>query len=158
MMRIPAKTRKKPARKADPLARQEGFTLIEVLVTLLILSTNLILVLQAYQSSLRALGASRTNLHVSALLGQRVAEIEKTILLNPGRIPQSAQGVFFGHYANYSWSQNVQEVAGSVDSEKPKRAPGYLCEVSITIWRTDSRDRYESTTLVYVPPEPEEKP
>jgi len=140
------------------LNRQEGFTLIEVLITLLILSTNLVLVLQAYQSSLRALGTSRENMHASALLGQRVADIEKSILLNPGQVPQSAEGVFSADYANYSWSQNIQEVTVSANGGTPSRSPGHLCEATIVIWRTGSLNRYESMTLLYIPPKPKEEP
>jgi len=46
----------------------QGFTLVEILVSLIVLSVGLVLVLQAFQASLRALGDARDRLWTCILL------------------------------------------------------------------------------------------
>jgi len=69
-----------------------GFTLVEVLVTLVILSTGIVLVLRAFETSLVALGDARDNLWAVNLMRQKTAEAE--LALAAGSSPPSTSESF----------------------------------------------------------------
>jgi|GEM_PF-5606712 len=60
-------------------ARDCGFTLLEVLVTLVILSVGIVVVLQAFQTSIVALEAARDSLRMELLLKEYLAETEGAV-------------------------------------------------------------------------------
>lgn len=65
---------------AQGCGNRRGFTLIEVLITLVILSTGIVIVLEAFQTSLVALNAAREHLRATSLLEQKTSEIGLEVL------------------------------------------------------------------------------
>jgi prepilin-type N-terminal cleavage/methylation domain-containing protein len=56
------------------IGRNKGFTLVEVIISIGILSFGLILVLQGFAQSLNAINISHKNLHASLLADEMIAQ------------------------------------------------------------------------------------
>jgi len=62
--------------------KNNGFTLIEIMVSIAILSIGLIVILQGFTSSLNTLGVCRNNLEASLFAEERMADLEIDIKQN----------------------------------------------------------------------------
>jgi len=87
-----------------------AFTLIEVLVTLVILSTGIVVVLHAFESSVTALGEARDVLNGTALARQKRVEIASELAAG-GSMPTGASGVFEAPFEDYAWYVDSTVVA-----------------------------------------------
>ena len=103
-----------------------GLTLVEVMISVVILSGGLIAVGRAYMISIGALGIGRENTEAFCLLKQKMGEIEEQALEQQGLLPGASRGGFEGNFSNYEWSTDVKQVA-----EK-------LSEVDLTVQRKGS--------------------
>ncbi|MCE9613171.1 MAG: prepilin-type N-terminal cleavage/methylation domain-containing protein [Lentisphaerae bacterium] len=121
--------------RACPSRGRGGFTLIEVLITLVILSTGIVVVLQAFQTSATALGASRDALYANHLLNVTMDELEQV-----GGGGVTGNQVFsppFDHFRRLVTEQRAEEVS-----------PG-LMHLTVEVWRDGSsavfkRDLYRA--------------
>jgi len=104
-----------------------GFTLIEVLITLVILSTGIIVVLRAFETSLSALGESRDSLRATMLIKERMIEVESAACRD-GDIRQD-NGSFDGAFSDYEYEMDAVpcERVGS----------NILHKVKVSVWRKD---------------------
>ena len=128
--------------------RCAAFTLIELLVTIVILSTGIVVILRAFESSVVALGESREVLYGTMLAREKLASVEAE--LEEGTPPTSnSSGWFEEDYENYRWSLRSSQVA-SVDSAVDDEGDTSLYEVEVAAWR-DGRDERQtvSTYLRY---------
>lgn len=112
--------------------KRSGFTLIEILITLVILSTGIVLVLEAFQTSLTALGASRDSLWSNVLIKEKLAGIEADELEDDDFEISDSSGNFDDPYRKYAWKMDVASI--NVSSSTGESA-GSLRELTITAWR-----------------------
>lgn len=139
----------KNSRAVRPECRSSGFTLIEVLITLVILSTGIILVLRAFEISLFALGESRDSLWANMLIREKMTDVQTSALENEGVAPMSSTGGFYGRYRDFRWDLQISRIQVLPDSPGGgEDEPGSLNRVIITVWRKGSGRRYSIATYL----------
>jgi len=127
-----------------------GFTLIEVLIAVVVLSVGIVLILQALHGALSAWDGGVERMRSAMLVQEKLEEWRLAARLT-GEIPASDRGGFETPFADYRWQVESETVA------LPGAAPqaGMLHELLCTVWR-EGRDRtFAAATRVYLPPEPE---
>lgn len=130
--------------------RIDGFTLIEVLISVVILSIGIVVVLQAFDTSLFALGVSRDTQRATMLIREKMAELEMSALEQDGIEPGSSSGRFLRTNKGFHWELQVTQVPrlirlGAGGGEIGTDA---LNEVVVTVWRKGSDRRYSVVTYV----------
>jgi Tfp pilus assembly protein PilV len=122
-----------------------SFTLIEVLVTLVILSAGIVLVLRAFETSLVALGEARDTARAASLLRRAVGEAEAAAVENGERGLQAAGG-----FADAGVDWRVRTVV-ELESEAGRAGTSNaVYRVNAVAWREGLDRRYSSATLVRV--------
>lgn len=111
-----------------------GFTLIELLVTLVILSTGIVVVLQAFQSAAVGLDEAREVTRGYALAEGKLAEIELSGLEAAG-----TAGAFDAPHANYRWRLELGEKLGAEDVARA---------VAVQVWREGSQTTHAIATYI----------
>jgi len=120
-----------------------GFTLIEVLVALVILSTGIVVVLRAFQTSLFALSEARDALRASMLMRDTLAETELAVIQEGASALRRLDGGFSGPG---DWVGTL-----SIDKEVPPEVgagSNGLFRVEIDLWRRDAGTHYGGATYV----------
>lgn len=111
-----------------------GFTLIEMLIALVILSTGIVIVLQAFQTSAKALGEARDAMRATHLMQRTLQEHERV----PGMAPTPVGGgVCPDPFDDFSWTADRARADAGVDG---------LSQLRIEVWRSNSRVRYAVST------------
>jgi len=110
---------------------KNGFTLLEVMVALAIVSIVLVSVLVSQTQSLRLQDETKFNTTAALLAQKKISEIEST---NSGSLT-SGSGDFGADFQNYSWEVNVQDVALS-GAEKFTQ---YLKQIDVSIYRGEKK-------------------
>jgi prepilin-type N-terminal cleavage/methylation domain-containing protein len=131
--------------KSGPWRRHAAFTLIEILVTLVILSTGIVVVLRAFESSVVALSESRDTLFGSMLAREKLVEIESS-LAQGDSFPPDSNGWFEGAFEKYRWAVESRRATATTEGEDRKAAR--LQEVQVTIWRDGSEQRRTFVTYL----------
>jgi prepilin-type N-terminal cleavage/methylation domain-containing protein len=140
-------------RGARPAAtsHQAGFTLIEVLISVVILSTGIVVVLQGLHASLSALDGSVEKTRSAMLLRNKIVEAQAAALDGSNPSTLASTGSFIDPYDLYRWRYSVNQMdspsAGTSESNV-----GALYEVGVAVWRDESARMYTAATLVYVAP------
>ena len=114
----------------------DAFTLIEVLITLVVLSTGIILVMRAFETSLVALCDSRDAVWATLLISEKLAEIEAG-----GPSAGRASGAFSRPYDDFRWERRVLWADGD--------ASNALYRVSVSVWRAGVSRKYAAVTQLY---------
>ena len=117
---------------------RRGFTLIEVLVTVVILSIGIVLVLRAFETSLVALGQARDALRAGHLIRGKMAEAEADAL-EGGRPAYGAGGRLEAPFSEYRWE---------LRSGGPSGTGTGVAAVVVDVWRAGWDVRYTGATLV----------
>lgn len=84
--------------------RAAGFTLIEALVALVILSTGIVLVLQAFQTGASALGVARE----AACAAHLTHQVLQTLPAARGTAVSPGGGVFPAPYEDFEWALSTE--------------------------------------------------
>ena len=111
----------------DTLTPRNGFTLIEIMVAIVVLSIGLVGIGRAYMASIGALGIGRENTEAFCLLKQKMGEIEERAIKEEGLSTETSRGIFEGDYNNYEWTTDI------------KSASDNLVEVDLSVHREGSR-------------------
>lgn len=144
-MMLPARIR--PLGRSHVLmGRRSGFTLVELLVSLVILSTGIVVVLEAFQTSLVALAESRDALLSDILTREQLTLVELDLLESPGAAPTSSRGSFDGRYSDFNWS--VMATKSSFPHSDDDEGMIYFVEVAV--WREGSKPFRSIRTAVRV--------
>ena len=125
-----------------------GFTLIEVLVALVILSTGLVLVLRAFETSMAALSEARDALRASLLIREQMGEAEAAQREAGGDMLSASDGRYIGRYSDFRWEREVHPFPVLGDTGIEGEAAAELAEVTITIRKDGSDQTYSATTLL----------
>lgn len=132
-----------------------GFTLVEVLISLVILSTGIVLVLQALDTSVVALAESRDTLWASLLLRETLDDVDAFRARHGKALPSASRGTFSGRYANFAWEREVRDAVGPGGGRLDSGDAGELKDVIVTVWRTGSDRTYTAATRFHVPEDAE---
>jgi len=128
----------------DSSKGQKAFTLIEVLVSMVILATGIVLILRAFETSVIALGEARDALRATSLLEAKLAEIRADTATSGGRT-LSSRGSFDAPYSDYSWTVESQSTG---ITRADRRGTNALEEVSVAVRRNGSKATYTAATYV----------
>jgi hypothetical protein len=122
-----------------------------VLITLVILSTGIVLVLRAFETSLFALGESRIALRGAMLVREKMAEIQQTALRDGKLEPSlSSERLDQAPYKGFRRQCTIR-----VASDQPTAGEnGILYLASVTALRDGSASTVSSSTYVFVPQHP----
>ena len=135
--------------------RDGGFTLIEVLIAVVVLSVGIVLVLQGMHGALAAWDGGVERMRSAMLVQEKLEQWRLSARLS-GEIPASERGHFEPPFADYRWQVEVETVA------LPAAAPqsGTLYELLCTVKREGRERTFAAATRVYLPepPEPEMQP
>ena len=130
-----------------------GFSLIEVLIAVVVLSVGIVLVLQSMHGALAAWDGGIERLR-SAMLAQEKLEEWRRVATLEGEIPPPDRGRFAAPYRDYRWqleSETITLPGGASD-------PGVLQELLCTVWREGRTRQFSVATRIYQPPSEEEIP
>ena len=108
-------------------------------MTLVILSTGIVLVLQAFETSAAALSAARDATRATMLARGKLAEIEFEFKNNKAANLGPAESVFGGDYQAYNFRRDISGGSGK---------GGDAAVVTITVWRKNSEATYAISTML----------
>jgi prepilin-type N-terminal cleavage/methylation domain-containing protein len=138
-------------------SESRAFTLIEVLVSLVILSTGIVLLLGAFETSLGALVRSREMLSSDILIRQGMDNLDIWLAANPGKAPAPSDGRYTGRYRDYLWRREVTRAEPLPGMPAIGRDDPVLFEVTLTVWREGADSGVSAATYVAVRPEGQER-
>lgn len=132
-----------------------GFTLIEVLIAVVVLSVGIVLVLQGLHGALAAWDGGVERMR-SAMLVQEKLEHWRLAARVTGEIPAGERGGFEPPFTDYRWQIDSETIA--LPGAAPQ--PGVLHELLCTVWREGRERTFAVATRVYLPEplEPEAQP
>ena len=126
---------------------RHGFTLIELLVALVILASGIVLVLEAFETSLSALGESRVALRAGSLIRELMAESELDLAAGGTgewiSLPRLEQD-----FPGYRWAVDVRRAS---DIPVAAGASNELRQVAITVRHDASGREYGAVTYFTAP-------
>jgi general secretion pathway protein I len=127
------------SRSAARLARDEGFTLLEVLVALVVLATTVVAVLQLFGGGLRLARAAGDHADAALLASAKLAELE------PGPL---TEGAIEGVEGPYRWIRRVTLDPSLLPAqlETPETVRMRLARVNVEVQWGQGR-RFELATL-----------
>jgi prepilin-type N-terminal cleavage/methylation domain-containing protein len=123
---------------ANTNVQRVGFTLIEVLVALVILSLGIVAVLRGMNSAAVALGASGETLRTEALSDDLMSVIALGLSVG-SNAPPSATGRFTEPYEAYQWEWEQRSLP--IQGATAATASQTLHEVTVSVWRNETPDR-----------------
>ncbi len=88
---------------------KKGFSLLEVLLAMSILSFGLAGVIQAFSKSLEVLEVGQYSIDTTQLLKMKMAEIEQDILEN-SKFTGLMSGQFDGAFSDFKWKVSIEPV------------------------------------------------
>ena len=121
---------------------QCAFTLIEVLVTVVILFAGVAVVLRCYAGAIRGLDAAERTVKADQFMGQRMAEAE--LLAAQGQVPRTDGGWCPAPRDGYTWQQRVSVV--------PLVQSGSVAQVVVTLSSSKVPDRHVISSEFIVTP------
>jgi general secretion pathway protein I len=122
-----------------PPAHDEGFTLLEVLVALVVLATTVVAVLQLFGGGLRLVRAAGDHAEAALLASAKLADVE------PGPL---TEGATEGIEGPYHWTRRValEPALLPLEPDTPEAVPIRLARLSVEV-RWGQNRRFELATL-----------
>lgn len=119
------------ARSNFPCSKEEGFTLLEILVALAIMSIALVVIFQLFSANMRGIAASGDYMHAAMLAESQMREV----LDNDDLAPKSWSKVTDD-------GQTVDASVTEVDTKRTENLPVKLLKIDVTVhWTNGSRER-----------------
>ena len=92
------------------MKKQSGFTLIETLLAMIIMSAGILLLTQSWSGSFLRIRKTQMNQEISALLERKMAEIDLQYRGKPlESIKEEDEDDFGSEYPNYKWKMTSRE-------------------------------------------------
>lgn len=150
--------RSRPPINVDRLARG-GFTLIEVLISVVVLSVGIVIVLQAMHTALHVWDGAVEQLR-GTMLAREIIEKQRLDIHQSGSVPTPSSGRFPVPFDRYQWQTAVVAV-DAPELREALRGEGdgedSLFSLSCRVQRENSTRDVTLSTLVYLPPEKEDE-
>ncbi len=108
----------------------KGFTFVEIMVTLAVLSFGLVVIYQSFLICVNALSYYSTSLEVQQWLDEKTWEINDNISRTKNPLPSSSSGTFTARNKPVSWQWDIQSLS--------KDANGYQIKLSC-FWKEGQR-------------------
>jgi prepilin-type N-terminal cleavage/methylation domain-containing protein len=105
---------------------RRGFTLVEIMLSVLILGIGLVVVANSYLTALRGMNAASNIVEALNLAKEKYDALEISSLKN-GLTASSDSGVLKSPLKNFNYTQEVMEIAG------PAELAEYLLQACITL-------------------------
>ena len=125
-----------------------GFTLIEVLVAVVILSVGIVSVLRAFSTSLTALVESRTTLGACLAIRERLSDIQAAAGGEAGGSAVTSLGGPFRTDSGFVGVVRVVAIRDGRPASVRGRPAVALYEVTVTVWKEGSDERHSASTYV----------
>jgi len=124
-----------------------GFTLIEVLAAIVVLSFGVVVVLRALETSLSAMGSSRDTMWGNILVREILAGTELDMRSGMEISSYSSGQAQIGPYRDFMWEREMEPASVFVlESEETKVS---LYKVDVGVWRAGSPGRrYSAETFL----------
>jgi general secretion pathway protein I len=140
------------------LSKQKGFTLVEVMVAVMILSGALILLSNSWGSAFARLQKANTSFKIAALLERKVTELELEYRnKSTDEIPEERADKFGEEFPEYSWKLTSKKLEfpdlSSILTGQEGGADELTLSVIKQLTETISKSVKEVTvTVIYTPP------
>lgn len=142
---------KSGSNQSDRDNRRRGFTLIEVLIAVVVLSTGIVLILQGLHGALAVWDGAVDRLRGVMLARETLEEIRLEASVQSA-VPEDNSGRFERPFDRYLWRTEVSSPAEWKSASQAAEA-GSLVEVRCTVWRELSERDFSVSTRIYVPAE-----
>ncbi|MGZ3775498.1 MAG: type II secretion system protein [Pseudobdellovibrionaceae bacterium] len=117
--------------------RKNGFTLIETVMAMVILSSGLLLLANSWSGSFMRVRKTQLSTEVAALLERKMVEIEMEYQGKPlDSIPEEKSDDFGSEYPQYSWKMTSKEFEVPDFSATLTAKAGGADEITLTIMKT----------------------
>ena len=136
---------------SNRLKKRRGFTLLETLLAMIILSTGLLLLTNAWSGSFMRIRKTQMSSEVTALMERKMVEIDAEYRDKPlESIPEEKSDDFGSDYPQYSWKLESQALTVPDLSAALTAQDGGANEMLITIIRQLSEHLSKSVKEVKV--------
>lgn len=122
-----------------------GFTLVEVLISMVILGLGLVVILQSYLAAMNAVQSSQDLLTAARFIGGKSTEMEVEAYENDGLAPAVIQGAFPSGGRAFNWTVDIAETR-----ESYRHANDTVSVLVRLDWRERSRKK-SASLLSYLP-------
>jgi general secretion pathway protein I len=127
--------------------REEGFTLLEVMVAMSIIAIAMTAVLNSQSQSVSLASEAKFSTTAALLAQNKIAETEWGNRLDLA----SDSGDFGEDFPGYTWQVNVEDVS----MDLPENVSNHLKEMKVTIsWGEEGAYRYELKAYRFMPEKP----
>lgn len=131
--------------------RLKGFTLIEVMISVLILGTGLAVVANSYLSAVRGINSAQNNIQATLLAKEKFDELELSSLMKKGLTAFSANDTLKSSGKTYKYDLSITEIA------EPEYISEYLVKTCLTLSWQEKNITKNATLSTYFPKYKEEK-
>jgi prepilin-type N-terminal cleavage/methylation domain-containing protein len=127
--------------------RHAAFTLIEVLVSVAILSIGIVVVLQALQQSVVFLGEARDCVWAHRIASEKIEETRLSALLANGPLsPCLAGGRYRVYFGEFQWESRIS--AGALEGLTVGAEIPETRTVTVTAWRDGGGRKYSCSSYI----------
>lgn len=117
--------------------RKNGFTLIETVIAMVILSSGIMLLANSWSGSFMRVRKTQLSTEVTALLERKMTEIELEYSGKPlDSIPEETEDDFGSEYSQYSWKMTSKEFEVPDISATLTAQAGGADEMALTVMKT----------------------
>jgi prepilin-type N-terminal cleavage/methylation domain-containing protein len=113
--------------------RSKGFTLIEIMVTVAILSFGILAIYESFFISLDTYNYYADYLNAQSWIGEKIWELQNQLMQKDAQVTQEDQGTFSIINKNFNWNTRVE----TIDEESGV----YRLNISL-FWKEGSKDKY----------------
>ncbi len=131
-------------------ASMRGFTLIEVLISVVILSTGIVLVLQSMHHLLAFWDGAADTLRSAMLARERIEEV-RIASAQSGNPPAGGTGSFAPPFERYRWNLSVERVQLHLQNQRD--GVGEVYRLYCRVQRSNDGRAFDLSTLLYLPGE-----